>query len=114
MVSDQTEFQERLRRLVRKHRAMARGYTTRMRSDGLIVAKPRRAVSPISGRSVLIFLLVFLAFKGFLIANLGAAAYSERVERLQSGNFAEQAGAFAMQADPVSKMFADLVAPLLD
>ena len=114
MVSGQMEeFEDRLRRLLRKHRAMSRGYTTRMRADGLIVAKPRRAAPPISGRSILIFLVAFVLFKGFLIANLGNETYDARVARLELGNLTEQAGAFAMQSDPLAELIARKVAPLL-
>ncbi|WP_458878647.1 hypothetical protein [Arenibacterium sp. CAU 1754] len=112
MVSNHLEFETRLRRLMRKHRAMSNGYTMRMQPDGLIVAKPRRA-SRISGRSVLIFLAAFLLFKGFLIANLGAEGYGERISRLESGTFVEKAGAFAMQIDPLSELVSQKLRPLL-
>ncbi|MHA6263620.1 hypothetical protein ACXYMO_10495 [Arenibacterium sp. CAU 1754] len=91
---------------------MSNGYTMRMQPDGLIVAKPRRA-SRISGRSVLIFLAAFLLFKGFLIANLGAEGYGERISRLESGTFVEKAGAFAMQIDPLSELVSQKLRPLL-
>lgn len=113
MVSGHLEFETRLRRLMRKHRAMSRGYTMRMQSDGLIVAKPRRSASPISGRSILIFLAAFLIFKGFLIANLGGEGYDDRISRLESGTMVEQAGALAMQSDPISDLIASKLRPLL-
>lgn len=113
MVSGQIEFENRLRRLLRKHRALSRGYSTRMRADGLIEARPRRSVNPISGRSVLIFLAAFVLFKGFLIANLGPDAYGERLALLESGTVVEKAGAFAMQVDPLSELAALKMGPLL-
>ncbi len=113
MVSGQIEFESRLRRLLRKHRALSRGYTTRMRPDGLIEARPRRSVNPISGRALVLFLGAFVLFKGFLIANLGTAGYADRVALLESGTFVEQAGAFAMQADPLSELAAQKLAPFL-
>ena len=113
MTSGQVEFETRVKRLLRKHLAMSRGYSARMRPDGLIVAQPRRAGSPISGRSVLIFLVAFVLFKGFLIASLGAEGYGERVGKLEQGNLVEQAGAFAMQADPVATMVAMQLEPVL-
>ncbi|MFT7592973.1 MAG: hypothetical protein ACI8R4_000284 [Paracoccaceae bacterium] len=113
MVDDQLHFDERLRRLERKHRAMSRGYTTHMRSDGLIVAKPRRAQVTISGKSILLFLLAFIAFKGFLVANLGALGYEERLDRLKNGTLIEKAGAFVMQIDPLSQFTAEQIGPIL-
>ena len=102
-MSGHAEFETRLSRLLRKHRAMARGYTTTIRSDGLIVAKPKRQGSPISGRSVVMFLAAFVLFKAFLIASLGQGVYSERVARLSVGTPVERAGAFTMQIDPLSE-----------
>lgn len=113
MASGQIEFENRLRRLLRKHRAMSRGYTARMRPDGLIEARPRRSVNPISGRSVVIFLAAFVLFKGFLIASIGPAGYADRVALLESGTIVEQFGAFAMQADPLSDLAAQKLGPLL-
>lgn len=113
MDDSQLKFQARLRPLMRKHDAMSRGYVTRMRPDGLIVVKPRRAQSRISGRSILLFLGAFLVFKGFLLASLGAETYNDRIARLKDGSFVEKAGGFVMQADPVSQAIAQKLWPLL-
>jgi len=112
MVNDQLHFDERLRRLERKHRAMSRGYTTHMLPDGLIVAKPKRAQVRISGRSILLFAMAFIAFKGFLIANLGSLGYEERLARLDNGTMVERGGAFVMQIDPLSKFAAEQIGPI--
>ena len=42
MVNAHERFNERLRGLARKHRAMGRGYIMRLMTDGLIVAEPVR------------------------------------------------------------------------
>lgn len=112
MAENQLQFDERLRRLERKHRAMSRGYTTYMQPDGLIVAKPKRAQVRISGRSILLFVMAFIAFKGFLIANLGPLGYEERLARLDSGTVVEQGGAFVMQIDPASQFIAEQIGPI--
>lgn len=106
-------FDQRLRRLDRKHRAMARGYTTRMRSDGLIEVKPKRRSPPISGRSVLLFIAAFFLFKGFLLANIGGQSYDDRVDLLKSGTVVEQAGGWVMQADPLTQFIAQKIGPVL-
>lgn len=113
MVQDRFEFEARLKRLVHKHTNMSRGYRTTMRPDGLIVVKPRRKRSPISLASVVIFLAAFFVFKGFLIANLGPAAYDDRVADLSGGTMVEQAGAVLMQADPLANMIAQKMGPIL-
>ena len=49
MAQGHLDFDERLRRVGRKHRAMAQGYTFRMRPDGLMVATPyHRSRPPVS------------------------------------------------------------------
>ncbi len=113
MNESQLLFDQRVRGLLRKHRALARGYTHRMRPDGLIVLKPRRAQARISGRSVAIFLMAFFLFKGFLIANLGEQTYLDRVVQLQKGTVVERAGSVLMQNDPLSRLIALKIGPVL-
>ncbi|MFK7753486.1 MAG: hypothetical protein AB8B51_13145 [Sedimentitalea sp.] len=113
MVLGHDDFQVRLNGLMRKHRAMSRGYSARLRHDGLIITKPKRKASPISGRSVFLFLLAFIMFKGFVIASTGPITYSERVAQLQAGTVVEQAGAFVMQIEPVSEFVAMKIGPIL-
>lgn len=113
MAHNDMEFDQRMRRLTRKHRAMSRGYATGIRSDGLIVIKPRRFQRRVSLRAVILFVAAFLVFKGFMIASLGATTYEQRVARLQSGTAAERAGAWVMQPDPVAKMVAEQIGPIL-
>ena len=78
-----------------------------------LVVRPRRKAVRISGRAVIMFVLAFIGFKAFLIANLGMLTYEERVTRLQSGTMVERAGAFVMQADPLSIYVALQVGPIL-
>jgi hypothetical protein len=113
MVKKQVQFDERLRHLASKHRAMSHGYVTRMQPDGLIIAKPRRRQVRISGRSIFLFVAAFIGFKAFLVANLGPQAYDDRLARLQAGTVVEQAGAFAMQPDPLTMYFAKQIGPIL-
>ncbi|WP_342070066.1 hypothetical protein [Yoonia algicola] len=92
---------------------MSNGVVRTINSDGLIVAKPRlyRPRFPLKGLLAVLF-LGFL-FKGFLFAYLGEAAYAERVATLQAGTVLEQAGAWVMQADPVTVLAADGIAMIL-
>lgn len=114
-MSDQhAEFSNRLRRLDRKHAQTSRGYTAKMRSDGLIVVEPHKArESRISLRTFILFGFALVLFKGFLMASLGFDSYAFRVEKLAQGSFVEQAGAVIMGRDPVSIMVAQQLVPIL-
>lgn len=107
------DFDRRIGRLTRKHRAMSRGYKARVRSDGLIVTAPRSVGPRVSLKGVILFLAAFLAFKAFLIASLGISTYEQRVTRLQGGTMPERAGAWVMQADPVAVGAAEWMARYL-
>jgi hypothetical protein len=106
-------FDKRLKKIVRRHDKMSNGVVRSVSSDGLIVAKPRlyRPRFPLKGLLAVLF-LGFL-FKGFLFAYLGEGAYVERVATLRGGSMLEQAGAWVMQADPVTKLAADGIATIL-
>ncbi len=96
------EFERRMRRINRRHTKLSQGYVTAVNDDGLVVARPKRRRSGATLRSVALICLVVLVFKGFLYAQLGPNAYDERIGALQNGNVIEQAGAWAMTADPVT------------
>ncbi|MCR8827540.1 hypothetical protein [Pseudosulfitobacter koreensis] len=103
MVETKQNFDSRLRVLTRKHRRMANGYTTRLRGDGLIVVKPKRRKAQFPLKGALLVLAGFFAFKAFMLISLGELTYADRLARLQNGTIVEQAGAWVMQADPVTK-----------
>ena len=113
MLETKSQFDTRLRTLGRKHSAMANGYTPKLRADGLIVIKPKRAKSRISLKAVVLAALGFIAFKAFLLASLGPDAYTDRVAKLNNGTFIEQGGAWVMQIDPATQFAADMVGPTL-
>lgn len=107
------EFDRRMRRINRRHSRLSRGYSTSVNADGLLVAMPvkRRAGTPLRG--VVILLAVLMLFKGFLYAQLGQAAYQERVDRLAGGTTIEQVGAWLMTADPSTVWIATQVSSLV-
>ncbi|KIC41252.1 hypothetical protein RA27_11525 [Ruegeria sp. ANG-R] len=102
MTGKQLEFDQRITRLSKKHQKLSRGYRATMRPDGLVVMKPQRMRSAVSAKVLLLCLVGFFAFKAFLLSHLGPAAYETRVESLNQGTPVEQAGAWIMQADPVT------------
>lgn len=107
------QFQARLKQINRKHEAMSGGYSAKLRPDGLLVVKPHRVQSRVSARTLIFFTAAFLVFKGFLMAALGFGSYDERVQTLALGSGLERAGAFIMQADPVSVFLAQKIGPVL-
>ncbi|WP_415921249.1 hypothetical protein [Tateyamaria sp. SN6-1] len=107
------DFQKRLGTLQRQHKALAQGYTTDIRNDGLIVVKPKRARRRGYPLKMLAMLMLgFFAFKGFMLASLGEVTYNERVSKLGNGTSVEQAGAWAMQVDPLTEFLAGFIEPL--
>ncbi|WP_164659735.1 hypothetical protein [Tropicibacter sp. Alg240-R139] len=113
MVEDHLQFDRRVEKLTRKHHAMSRGYTHRLRSDGLIEVKPRRSRPGVSLRAIALFAFGFFVFKGFLLANLGPGAYEDRLARLNDGTVVEQGGAALMAVDPLSEFIASKIGPVL-
>lgn len=109
----QTQFNQRLRRLDHKHKAMARGRETVMRPDGLIMTAPLPTRDRGQVRPVAILIVAFLLFKAILIVSVGDATYKERVQELRHGNLVEHAGAVLMQVGPVSNFLALQLRPYL-
>ena len=96
------EFDRRMRRISRRHSQLSQGHVTAITEDGLVVARPRRRGQGSLLRGFIIILAILIPFKGVLHSRLGAEAYQERVENLSTGNLVEQAGSYAMYADPVT------------
>ena len=105
MTGKQLEFDQRITRLNKKHQKLSRGYRATLRSDGLVVMKPQRMRSAVPAKVLLLCLVGFFAFKAFLLSHLGPTAYETRVESLNQGTPVEKAGAWIMQADPVTAFF---------
>lgn len=107
-------FDERLRRLVRKHRRMAEaGVVARMGRDGLVLPMPRRRLPRLPWRALAPLLLVALLLKAWMFAALGGTAYEMRVAALAAGGAAGEVGAFVLQADPGTVWIGTLVRDLL-
>ncbi|MEL6806931.1 MAG: hypothetical protein AAFO97_04045 [Pseudomonadota bacterium] len=115
MRDSQADFNKRLSVLGRKHQAMSRGFTTVMRSDGLIVVRPNRALRrgfPIKG--LLALVLGFFVFKAIMVSSLSEITYNERVAKLKQGGAFEQGGAWLMQIDPVTAYLAGFIEPFIE
>lgn len=116
MIETENDFDARIRSLGRKHRAMLKtGGALRVRQDGLMVLKPKRAVSAhgfVPIRAIAVLMLGFFAAKGFLLASLDGAEYGARLNSLSSGTMVEQVGARLMKPDAVSLLFAGAIVDL--
>lgn len=107
------EFDRRMRRISRRHSKLSHGYVTQVTHDGLVVAKPQRRTARGTLRGLIVVFFVMMIFKGFLHAQLGAAAYQARVDGLAAGSIFEQAGAWVMTADPVTEMLSLKISSLV-
>lgn len=107
------EFGQRIRRIDRHHRKLAKGFVTTMDGDGLVVARPQRKSSGAVARGLFLCLVSLLCFKGFLLAELGADVYIERMAQMQGGSTFEQFGAYAMRPDPVTQWLATQIGAYL-
>lgn len=96
------EFDRRLRRIERKHRRMSNGRVAVVDDNGLITYRARRRAPRLPLRGLFLLAMGLLAFKGLVLTHLGAETYDLRIEALKSGTVVEQAGAWLMQADPVT------------
>jgi hypothetical protein len=105
-------FDERLQKIDKRHRQLARGYVMSVNHDGLVIAEPKPQRRSFPWRGTLFILVGLMIFKGFLHFQIGAAAYDERVARLSEGTVVEQVGAYAMTADPVTVWISVLFASL--
>lgn len=113
-----SKFDARIRSLGRKHRAISKtGGALQVRKDGLIVIRPKRAAAArgyIPIRTIASLMICFFAFKGYLLASLQEATYTDRLIKLQSGTIVEQVGARMMQPDAVSLLFSRAIVDLKD
>lgn len=100
------DFGKRVRRINKRHRKMARGFVPSVNHDGLIVARVRRSGPRFPWKGIALCFIAFFAFKGFLLVQLGQSTYNDRVGKLESGTMVEQAGAYVMSADPVTRWIA--------
>jgi hypothetical protein len=113
MGENHIQFEQRLRKLDRKHAALARGFVAQVRPDGLVVIRPKRMRASFPLRPVLLFIAAFFLFKGLLLAQLGAITYDERVAKLRNGTVVEQAGALLMQKDPATEFAASYLVKVI-
>jgi len=104
-------FNERLHEIESRHKDRSSGFVRLVERNGILAPAERvRGRRGLPVRGIVLSLLTFLGFKGFLMAQLGAVTYVSRVAQLESGTIVEQMGAWAMRADPVTLWIAQQIA----
>jgi hypothetical protein len=107
-------FEKRSRQIVRMHRkVIRRGGELNLGPDGLLTVRPKRGGTGIPFRGLFIIAALLFGAKAMMLVQDGAVGYGERVEKLAQGGMVEQAGAFVMQADPLTVKLAAYIQPLL-
>jgi len=103
-------FNQRLHDIESRHQRRSSGFVRLVERNGILAPVERvRTRNGLPVRGIVLALLAFLGFKGFLMAHLGAITYVDRVAKLEAGSIVEQMGAWAMRADPVTLWIADQI-----
>jgi hypothetical protein len=113
MSQSELSFDERVRRLMRKHDLMQKGVVHRMGNDGLITAYPRRRRPSLPLRAVLILVISAFLFKALVYHHLGNETYNARVDLLEQGTAFEKVGGWIMQSDPATIWLSETLGPYL-
>jgi len=103
-------FNQRLHEIESRHSRRSSGFIRLIDRNGILSPVERtgsRRGLPVRG--IVLALLAFLGFKGFLMAHLGAITYVDRIAKLEAGNIVDQMGAWAMRADPVTLWIAQQI-----
>lgn len=103
------DFDNRLRRIDRSRVKLSGGYVSVVGRDGLIMLKPQRKRFTLPLRGLLLLLAGGIGLKVMILLTLGAPIYADRVAALQEGTLVEKAGAWVMQADPLTVLLAEQI-----
>lgn len=106
MAAQTAQFDKRLREIDRRHRKLSKGRKMVVDKTGLVKEAPKRQFT-VSARGILIAMMAFFAFKGWLIHALGAADFTSRLDALAGGTTIEQLGAVVMRPDPAALWIAE-------
>lgn len=107
------KFDKRVRTIARKNRRLARGYTTYIDEMGVLRKKQTRQGPQVPVRGLILLTIGFTMFKAFVLVNIGRAAYDLRIDTLNSGTIFEQAGAWMLQVDPLTRFAAGLLSSVI-
>ncbi len=104
MTKQQDMFDERYRRVLKRHRQLSRGYVTTLEKTGVIAHKPIRQIrEAVSLSALLLPFGILFVLKAAIVTVLGEEGYRQQVDVLREGGFVEQMGAVFMQVDPITE-----------
>ncbi len=108
MSESYAEFHDRLAKIYRQQAKTGRvgRKSVAVTRDGYLIVKGkgRRRGIPFAGLAMIA--VAFFGIKGMLIAQFGPDFYAQEVTRLSEATKVEQAAAFTMRPDPVSRWVA--------
>jgi hypothetical protein len=111
MTNQQDMFDQRYRRVLKRHRQLSRGYVTKLEKTGVITHRPIRHIREAVSFSALLLPFGILFFlKAAVVTVLGEDGYRQQVDLLREGGFVEQIGAVVMQIDPITAPLSRLLA----
>lgn len=113
MVETHQQFGKRVNDLDRKHKALANGYYTTIRNDGLVIARPRRRDTGLPVKYLMALVVLFILLKAIMLSANGPGTYQIRLSSLAEGTVVERAGAWVLQVDPVTQALANKIGPVL-
>lgn len=110
MTNQQDMFDERYRKVIKRHRQLSRGYVTKIEKNGVIAHRPTRNLGDVFSLTSLIlpFGILFM-LKAAIVTVLGEEGYIQQVDVLREGGFVEQVGAVFMQMDPITQPLSRLL-----
>lgn len=107
-------FDKRSRQILRHRRQIARhGGEFEIGPDGLLTVRRKRRSTGFPLRGILMLTVLFFGAKTLMLAHDGPQSYGERTARLAQGGVVERAGAWVLQADPVSLALSEAIRPFL-
>lgn len=114
MTKQQDMFDERYRRVLKRHRQLSRGYVTKLQKNGVIVHKPIAHVREAMSFSTLLLPFgILFVLKAAIVTVLGEDGYRQQVDLMREGGFIEQIGAVFMQIDPITAPLAQLLSHII-
>jgi hypothetical protein len=108
---NRSSFEQRVSALKNKADPRTR-VEKRVTEDGLVVTVAKtngakRSLIPIKG--ILIAAVLFVAVKGFLLAEIGEPEYLERLAVMKEGSAIQVSAAFLLDADPATRSVASFL-----
>lgn len=114
MTRNQDMFDERYRRVIKRHRQLSQGYTTRVGRNGVINHQPMGNFRNfITWKMVVLPLMILVFLKACMVTVLGEERYADQVASLHTGSASEQIAGFFLQMDPLTWPVAQLLSMII-